>query len=510
MPQDSNGIAYSYVRFSSKKQASGDSLRRQTEMAEEYASRHMLRLSSKNFQDLGISAFREGKRPSLADMLTAIDEGQITAGSTIIIEALDRLSRRGIDVTLETVKEILRKDVQIVSLSDGLVLTKSSLNELQSVIRIALAADLAYKESERKAQRLRETKGQQRQDALNGIPINKILPFWLKRTETGYTFSDKVETARQIVTLKQEGKGSNMIAKFLNKRGIAGIRTAQWNHASITKMLKNPALYGAYQTGETNKEREMIQLEIVEGYYPALISKDEWLLLQSDQSKSTRGRRSTDNPYSGLLRCGCGGALIKRKSTIRGKLYVYHGCLNAKDGRCSQNLSIKGLDDALATMLGRLEFKKAVTSDRSAYLERQQLENRIANLNKTLQEVDHVPASVIQTIITMEARIKEITQQIETGEREQRGIDAVNNAKLSSITDSLELNLMLKRVLKSITVTRCGLGWAVRVFHLSGHSQSFLLVNGQLKLVSDSIALKRLLAEYMEDDKTSSYEPIYD
>ncbi|WP_232489958.1 recombinase family protein [Pectobacterium parmentieri] len=40
-------------------------------------------------------------------------------------------------------------------------------------------------------------------------------------------------------------------------------------------MLKNPALYGAYQTGETNKEREMIQLEIVEGYYPALISKDE-------------------------------------------------------------------------------------------------------------------------------------------------------------------------------------------------------------------------------------------
>ncbi|MCH5022018.1 recombinase family protein, partial [Pectobacterium atrosepticum] len=78
----------------------------------------------------------------------------------------------------ETVKEILSKDVQIVSLSDGLVLTKSSLNELQSVIRIALAADLAYKESERKAQRLRETKGQQRQDALNGIPINKILPFW--------------------------------------------------------------------------------------------------------------------------------------------------------------------------------------------------------------------------------------------------------------------------------------------------------------------------------------------
>ncbi|WP_413544732.1 recombinase zinc beta ribbon domain-containing protein [Candidatus Symbiopectobacterium sp. NZEC135] len=89
------------------------------------------------------------------------------------------------------------------------------------------------------------------------------------------------------------------------------------------------------------------------------------------------------NP-SGLLRCGCGGALVKRKHTVKGKLYVYHGCLNAKDGRCSQNLSIKGLDEALATILGRLEFKKVVTPDQSIYLERQQLENRIAKLNNKL------------------------------------------------------------------------------------------------------------------------------
>lgn len=37
MPQQNNGIAYSYVRFSSKRQEQGDSVRRQTEMAEKYA-----------------------------------------------------------------------------------------------------------------------------------------------------------------------------------------------------------------------------------------------------------------------------------------------------------------------------------------------------------------------------------------------------------------------------------------------------------------------------------------
>lgn len=503
MPQQNNGIAYSYVRFSSKRQELGDSLRRQTEMAEDYATKNGLKLSSKNFQDLGISAFREGKRASLVDMLAAIEEGQISAGSTIIIEALDRLSRRGIDATLETVKEILRKEVQVVSLSDGLLLTKSSLNDLQSVIRIAVAADLAHKESERKAVRLRETKGQQRQAALAGKPINKVLPFWLQRTTDGYELGDKAEIARQIVRLKQEGKGSNMIAKTLNKQGTAGIRASQWNHASITKMLKNPALYGAYQTGETTKERELVKLDLVEGYYPSLISKEDWLLLQSDQSKSKRGRRSADNAYSGLLRCECGGALIKRKHTVKGKLYVYHGCLNAKDGRCSQNISIKGLDRALTTILGRLEFKKKPTLDQSIHQERQLLEKRISDLNSKLQTLDNIPLSVIKSIGTMESRVKEITEQITKDAREQRGIDAVQNEKLSSITDGLELNLLLKRVLKSITVTRSGNGWVVKILHLSGHKQNFLMVDGEIKFMSDTIALQKLLAGFREEEETA-------
>ncbi|MGP9418858.1 hypothetical protein HX889_41515 [Pseudomonas reactans] len=123
-------------------------------------------------------------------------------------------------------------------------------------------------------------------------------------------------------------------------------------------MLKNQALYGAYQTGQTNKDREFIVLDLIENYFPALIIKEEWLLLQSDQNKSIRGRRTTHNPYSGLLRCSCGGALIKRKTPINDKLYIYHICSNAKDVRCSQKLGIKDLESALAKILDRLDFKR--------------------------------------------------------------------------------------------------------------------------------------------------------
>jgi len=506
MPQPNNGIAYSYVRFSSKRQEQGDSLRRQSEMAEEYALKNNLKLSSKNFQDLGISAFKEGKRPSLVDMLSAIDEGQITSGSTIIIEALDRLSRRGIDATQETVKEILRKDVQVVSLSDGLLLTKDSLNDLNSVIRIAVAADLAHKESERKAERLRQTKGQQREAALAGMPINKILPFWLVRTTAGYAFSDKADVARKIIRLKQSGKGSNMIAKILNNEGIAGIRAAQWNHGSITKMVKHPALYGAYQTGETNKERHFIIGELIENYFPALITKEEWLLLQSDQSKSKRGTRTEDNPYSGLLRCSCGGSLVKVKTTVRDKLYVYHKCLNAKDGRCTQKLSIKGLDDALPKILGRLEFKKSQTPDQSSIEEVKQLEQRINHLNEQLMTLTEPPLSVMQTISRLEIQKKTLTDTITRSQREQQGIDSIKPEMLSTVT-GLELNMMLKRVLECITVSPAGTNWRVQIKHISGDTQGFILTDGEVRFVSDTIQLRRQLAEfkdgYREEDNHS-------
>jgi DNA invertase Pin-like site-specific DNA recombinase len=54
--------AYSYVRFSSPGQATGDSLRRQTEMAEAYAKERGLQLNNSSFRDLGISAFSGSNR----------------------------------------------------------------------------------------------------------------------------------------------------------------------------------------------------------------------------------------------------------------------------------------------------------------------------------------------------------------------------------------------------------------------------------------------------------------
>jgi len=51
-------LAFSYIRWSSTQQTSGDSLRRQTDLAAKYAAQHNLTLDNTSFQDHGVSAFK--------------------------------------------------------------------------------------------------------------------------------------------------------------------------------------------------------------------------------------------------------------------------------------------------------------------------------------------------------------------------------------------------------------------------------------------------------------------
>lgn len=488
--QKQNGLAYSYIRFSSKKQEQGDSVRRQTELAEKYCVANNLTLSDKNFQDLGISAFKEGNRPSLGDMLSAIEQGAIESGSTIIIESLDRLSRQGIDVTQQIIKSILQHNVFIASLVDGLLLNRESVNDLVSVIRIALAADLAHKESEKKSQRLRETKGQQRKAALEGKVINKILPFWLSREKDKFVFSDRLDAVKRIIELKKKGLGTNKIAKILNDENFKPLRSAGWNHTTVGKTLSSVALYGAYQTSETTKDRKVILLDIIDNYYPAVINKEEWMLLQSDAKQNKPGYKSEKNAFTGLLKHECGGALVRKFHVATGKTYQYHVCANARDGKCTVTQNFKNIEIALYKILKHLKMEKKTSIDTTIVQERAQLKEQIDNLNGMLLTMKKVPMSVLETIGNLEEKLQELDQQFKQQSDMVIAEQSVDFNLLSDIKDPVELNMMLKRVIREITVFDLKKSWRIKVQYLNGHSQSFRWNGKEMSFVSDS---KKLL-----------------
>ena len=494
-----NGQAYSYIRFSSKKQEQGDSVRRQTELAEQYAHANSLILSDKNFQDLGISAFKEGNRPSLGDMLEAIEKGQIEQGSTIIIESLDRLSRRGIDVTQQIIKSILQNNVFIASLVDGLLLNRESTNDLVSVIRIALAADLAYKESEKKSQRLRETKGQQRQRALNGEVINKILPFWLERKQNKFVFSEKLDTVKRIIELRRKGLGTNKIAKTLNNEGHKPLRSAGWNHTTVGKTINSVALYGAYQTSETTKDRKVILLDIVEDYYPAVISKEEFMLLQSDQKQNKPGYKSEHNAFTGILRHECGGALVRKFHVVSGKTYQYHVCANARDGKCNVTKNFKNIEIALYQILKELKLEKKTSIDETLLLERNSVKAKIQELNDMLLNVSKIPISVIQTINNLEEKQQGLEENIKQQNSMIISEQAFDFNLLQEIKDPQELNMMLKRVIEQIIVFNIGKRWRVKVMYRNKHSQSFIWDGEKISFISDTKKLLELFKSQTEE-----------
>lgn len=494
-----NGQAYSYIRFSSKKQEQGDSVRRQTELAEQYAHANNLILSDKNFQDLGISAFKEGNRPSLGDMLEAIEKGQIEQGSTIIIESLDRLSRRGIDVTQQIIKSILQNNVFIASLVDGLLLNRESTNDLVSVIRIALAADLAYKESEKKSQRLRETKGQQRQRALNGEVINKILPFWLQRKEDKYVFSEKLDTVKRIIELRRKGLGTNKIARTLNDEGHKPLRSAGWNHTTVGKTINSVALYGAYQTSETTKDRKVILLDIIENYYPAVISKDEFILLQSDQKQNKPGYKSEHNAFAGILKHECGGALVRKFHVVSGKTYQYHVCANARDGKCNVTKNFKNIEVALYRIMKELKLEKKTSIDETLLLERNSVKAKIQELNDMLLNLSKIPISVIQTINNLEEKLQQLEENIKHQNSMIISEQAFDFKLLQEIKNPQELNMMLKRVIEQIIVFNIGKRWRVKVLYRNKHSQSFIWDGEKISFISDTKKLLELFKSQTEE-----------
>ncbi|MEZ9073155.1 recombinase family protein [Vibrio splendidus] len=308
--------AYSYVRFSTPEQMLGDSQRRQLNLALDYCLQNGLELSDRNFKDLGISGFSGKARPSLIELLTCINEGVIREGDYILIETFDRLSREGFDATYQLIRSILLEKVIIVSLQDNLVLTESSLTNSSDIIRVAVAADLANQESQRKSVRIRAARDNARQRASEGKPslISTNLPFWLKLEDKKIVLNEeKVSLVNRIFELSKSGHGFMSIINMLNNDKIPAPKSKIWAKSTISKLLNNRAVLGEFQPfiTEGNKRVKDSKTGVIKNYYPQAVSDELFIAVQvAKRNRKTYqgGNRSKKETFSNLLqqfaKCG--------------------------------------------------------------------------------------------------------------------------------------------------------------------------------------------------------------
>jgi DNA invertase Pin-like site-specific DNA recombinase len=307
----------------------GDSLRRQTELSEKYAAEHNLTLDdSFKLQDLGISAFDRSnlKKGALGAFLDAVQTGKIAAGSYLLVESLDRLSRDQVVHALGTFISIIRHGITIVTLSDGMVYSEQTMgdNFYQLLMSITIMAR-AHDESLTKSKRLKAAWA----NKISNIDQKKLTarcPGWLQLSADKKTFSvipDRVTVVREIIEMSINGMGQSVIVKRLNDRKIANWWGNGWHTSSIAKILNNTALYGEFQPHLKIDGKLQPQGEPIKDYFPALISKDQFLILKAARNQRLfvkPGSKSSGIPnlLSGIGKCGyCGGSMVLTATTTR-------------------------------------------------------------------------------------------------------------------------------------------------------------------------------------------------
>lgn len=314
-------IAYSYMRFSSGKQAKGHSIERQRQMAEDYIKENpQLNLEldlTLNLTDRAVSAF-SGKNitdGNLGKFFDLVINGEIQSGSYLLIENLDRFSR---DVAWKATHDLItlvKSGIVVVALSDNQVYSDETLSSeggsfklMQSVIGFMRAND----ESEQKSRRVSGAWRQKMLRVSDGVQLTKRVPFWIDKEDRRKSIPEKVAVVKRIFKLSADGLGGQRITKLLNEEGVEPPTNlaSKWGISSVKKVLNSEAVIGVLNTADGVRH---------EGYYPRVINEKMWIKtrFQGVSSKRTRDSQNV-HPLSGLCVCAvCGATAMRSGKTGR-------------------------------------------------------------------------------------------------------------------------------------------------------------------------------------------------
>lgn len=351
---------YSYIRFSTKEQLKGDSLRRQKEAIEKYRLEKGFELdTSLNLQDLGIPAYKGKHRKvgALGEFLTLVNDDKIAKGSVLLIENIDRLSREPTMEALKPFEEIIRAGIMIVTLMDKQEYTEESINENPWRLQIILSGiSLAHQESKNKSERVGEAWRQKRNNIRKSRDIlTSRCPAWLEVMEDKKGFKPikkRISTIEQIFLMKLSGMGSDKIARTLNlrspeeiwipeKREIKSRRgtftAGGWRQSYINKILhNNRQLIGEFQPYNMVDGKRVPEGSPIKNYYPKAISEELFYQVQSRIEENRRLGKSSgygggktgkvSNLFTHIVKCGfCGSSMvyINKGYTSKGGQYLH-------------------------------------------------------------------------------------------------------------------------------------------------------------------------------------------
>jgi DNA invertase Pin-like site-specific DNA recombinase len=367
---------YSYARWSTPEQAMGDSIRRQAEAAAKWAEDkgfildHTLRIA-----DEGVSAYRGANvadDAGLGKFLYCCRQGLVEAGSYLIVENLDRISRADPFDAQAQFMEIVRHRVTIVTLQDGQEYSRERMTaEPWALMAAFMVAVRAHDESKTKSRRVAGA-WEQKRVRVRANPQERLTkrgPSWLMPTESWWEpHPEKAATVQRIYAMTLAGAGEHKIAATLQGEGVPVLgKGKHWHRSTVSKVLRNPAVIGSlipgqirYVDGQRYHEKE----PPIPNAFPAVITEADWLAVRALKDGKLRGPRGRHagkqavHLLAGLAKCpACGSAMIRvnKGSTRKGGIpKLVCSAAKAKAGCRYVSVRVTDVEDAMLRDWGAL------------------------------------------------------------------------------------------------------------------------------------------------------------
>jgi DNA invertase Pin-like site-specific DNA recombinase len=412
--------AYSYVRFSSKKQEQNDSVKRQIRLRDEWLRQNpeMTLDTTISLQDLGVSAFRgRNLDPEWGDLGKFIDLAErqnspIQKGSCLLLERLDRFSRQRVSLAYMALVRLVHAGIKVVVLDPvAHQIDKENIDQLHVVLPIITNLCLAHEQSREKSRRVSYAWVSRREDTRQGKRLfTKRTPAWIYVEEkTGQLKLNPKSAAaiRFIFEQTAAGIGQVQLVRILNAKfppitkQKPNHNPPRWNTSYLCKILNDRSVIGEFQphTLSDGKTRTP-DGDPIKDYFPRVVS--DQLFYQAQYQKALRKKEKTDrettfiNLFTSLVFNHADQQVMQiqtsRTKRPDGSCYVQrrlwsYGNRRGIAGACPWGLDYYPFESLMLHALGELN-PEDFNDGYSPSDERQKMHQHIEGIELRLQELE--------------------------------------------------------------------------------------------------------------------------
>lgn len=408
---------YSYIRFSSKKQEQGDSIRRQVEKRNAWiANNKGCFLDTEiNLEDLGISAATgdnlDPRKGNLGKFVELCRSGKIERGSYLIFERLDRFSRKAVLKVTSLLDELVTDHgLKVVVLDPSeQIIDDSNIGNTDIVLSVVLQLQMAFEQSREKAYRVGQAWIRKRQLAQSGQVATKKCPAWLHWSDKKKGFEvngDAGEAIKFIFEKAASGIGQVKIVRELNNRftpisqPTAKSPVPQWNTSYVNKILHDQSVLGIYQPMRFDEKKSRIPAgDPIKDYYPRIISDELFHRARYSQSHNKKIKTTTKNNFvnilSGLVKCVSDGNSMQiqtsRQKRKNGEKYVQRRLVSyghkRNDKSCPFSIEYFAFESLILAAMKEIR-KDDIVATFEPSSEAADLEKTISGARRHIEEMD--------------------------------------------------------------------------------------------------------------------------